>query len=76
MTQLDLRAAIVELETAVAGGLFGFLLAYAVVLGGLPRWLRTALMTFSGVVTGTGGANTLNQGSNAVLVNITFNNFP
>ena len=33
--------------TALVGGLFGFFLAYAVVLGGLPRWVRTSLMTFS-----------------------------
>jgi putative spermidine/putrescine transport system permease protein len=41
--------------TAVAGGLFGFLLAYAVILGGLPRFMRTALMTFSGVASNFAG---------------------
>lgn len=35
--------------TAIGGGLFGFLLAYAALLGGLPRWVRTLLLTFSGV---------------------------
>ena len=30
----------VSLVTAVGGALFGFLMAYAVTLGGLPRWLR------------------------------------
>ncbi len=35
--------------TAVGGALFGFLLAYAAILGGLPRWIRTALMTLCGV---------------------------
>jgi putative spermidine/putrescine transport system permease protein len=39
----------VSLVTAVAGGILGFLLAYAIILGGLPRFLRTAVMTFSGV---------------------------
>ena len=35
--------------TAVAGALFGFMLAYAIVLGGLPRWVRTTIMTLCGV---------------------------
>jgi putative spermidine/putrescine transport system permease protein len=41
--------------TAIAGCVFGFLLAYAVILGGLPRPLRTALMTFSGVASNFAG---------------------
>ncbi len=41
--------------TAVAGGLFGFLIAYAVVLGGLPKGIRTAIMTFSGVASNFAG---------------------
>ena len=41
--------------TAVVGGIFGFLLAYAVILGGLPRFLRPALMTFSGVASNFAG---------------------
>ncbi len=41
--------------TAIGGGLFGFLLAYAVILGGLPKVLRTALMTFSGVASNFAG---------------------
>jgi len=45
----------VSLVTAVAGGLFGLLLAYSVILGGLPRFLRTALMTFSGVASNFAG---------------------
>jgi putative spermidine/putrescine transport system permease protein len=45
----------ISLVTAVAGGVFGFLLAYAVILGGLPRFLRTALMTFSGVASNFAG---------------------
>lgn len=45
----------VSLVTAIGGGLFGFLLAYAAVLGGLPRSLRTALMTFSGVASNFAG---------------------
>jgi putative spermidine/putrescine transport system permease protein len=45
----------ISLVTAVGGGVFGFLLAYAVILGGLPRVLRTALMTFSGVASNFAG---------------------
>jgi putative spermidine/putrescine transport system permease protein len=45
----------VSLVTAILGGIFGFLLAYAVILGGLPRFLRTALMTFSGVASNFAG---------------------
>jgi putative spermidine/putrescine transport system permease protein len=45
----------VSLVTAIAGGLFGFLLAYAVIMGGLPRFLRAALLTFSGVASNFAG---------------------
>ena len=45
----------VSLVTAILGGIFGFLLAYAVILGGLPRVLRDALMTFSGVASNFAG---------------------
>ena len=45
----------VSLVTAVAGGIFGLLLAYSVILGGLPRIFRTALMTFSGVASNFAG---------------------
>jgi putative spermidine/putrescine transport system permease protein len=45
----------VSLVTAIAGGIFGLLLAYSVILGGLPRFLRTALMTFSGVASNFAG---------------------
>jgi putative spermidine/putrescine transport system permease protein len=45
----------VSLVTAIAGGVFGFLLAASVILGGLPRVLRGALMTFSGVASNFAG---------------------
>ena len=45
----------ISLVTALVGGLFGFLLAYAVILGGLPRFLRTLVMTFSGVASNFAG---------------------
>ena len=45
----------ISLVTAIVGGIFGFLLAYAVILGGLPPFLRDALMTFSGVASNFAG---------------------
>jgi putative spermidine/putrescine transport system permease protein len=45
----------VSLVTAIGGGIFGFLLAYAAVLGGLPRFVRNALITFSGVASNFAG---------------------
>ncbi len=44
-----------SLITAIAGGIFGFALAAAVILGGLPPILRSALMTFSGVASNFAG---------------------
>lgn len=45
----------VSAASAVLGALFGFALAWAVVLGGLPRWIRPVLMTFSGVASNFAG---------------------
>ena len=45
----------ISLVTAIGGGVFGFLLAYAAINGGLPRFLRSALMTFSGVASNFAG---------------------
>jgi putative spermidine/putrescine transport system permease protein len=39
----------VSVASALVGAVIGFFLAYSVVLGGLPAWLRPTLMTFSGV---------------------------
>lgn len=41
--------------SALVGALLGFALAFAVVLGGLPAWLRPTLMTFSGVASNFAG---------------------
>lgn len=41
--------------TAFGGGIFGFLLAYSVTVGGLPKSLRSALITFSGVASNFAG---------------------
>ena len=45
----------ISAATALGGGIFGFLLAYAVTVGGLPRFARSALMTFSGVASNFAG---------------------
>lgn len=45
----------ISLITAVGGGIFGFLLAYAVIMGGLPGPLRSFLLTFSGVASNFAG---------------------
>ncbi|MBI3152624.1 MAG: ABC transporter permease subunit [Chloroflexi bacterium] len=45
----------VSAVTALGGGIFGFLLAYSVTVGGLPRPLRSALITFSGVASNFAG---------------------
>ncbi len=45
----------ISAATAVGGGIFGFLLAYSVTVGGLPRPLRSALITFSGVASNFAG---------------------
>ena len=45
----------VSAVTAIGGGIFGFLLAYAITVGGLPRALRSALITFSGVASNFAG---------------------
>jgi putative spermidine/putrescine transport system permease protein len=41
--------------TAFVGGVFGFLLAYAVTVGGLPKAIRPMLITFSGVASNFAG---------------------
>jgi putative spermidine/putrescine transport system permease protein len=45
----------ISLVTAVVGGIFGFMLAWAVIMGGLPGWIRSAVMTFSGVASNFAG---------------------
>ncbi|NJD58277.1 MAG: acriflavin resistance protein [Anaerolineales bacterium] len=44
-----------SLITALGGGFFGFLLAYAAIRGGLPKSMYAALMTFSGVASNFAG---------------------
>jgi len=45
----------ISVITAIGGSVFGFLLAYAVILGGLPAPLRSFLITFSGVASNFAG---------------------
>ncbi|HTX71691.1 MAG TPA: ABC transporter permease subunit, partial [Rectinemataceae bacterium] len=45
----------VSATTALLGGVLGFLIAYAVTLGGLPKPLRSFMTTFSGVASNFAG---------------------
>jgi putative spermidine/putrescine transport system permease protein len=55
ITNAYLTSIEISLVTAVLGGIFGFLLAYAVIGGGLPRLFRGGLLTFSGVASNFAG---------------------
>jgi putative spermidine/putrescine transport system permease protein len=45
----------ISLTTAIGGGLLGFLMAYSVTVGKLPRIVRILLSTFSGVASNCAG---------------------
>ncbi|SMH52883.1 ABC transporter permease [Mesorhizobium australicum] len=45
----------ISLASAILGCLVGFAMAAAVVLGGLPQWVRSPLLTFSGVASNFAG---------------------
>jgi putative spermidine/putrescine transport system permease protein len=45
----------ISAASAVSGGILGFLMAWAVVQGGLPGWLKPLVMTFSGVASNFAG---------------------
>ena len=45
----------ISLITSLGGGIFGFLLAYAAIRGGLPKFMRSSLMTFCGVASNFAG---------------------
>ena len=60
LSRSDLRNAYkasltISLITAIGGSIFGFLLAYAVCLSGMPVGFRTFLLTFSGVASNFAG---------------------
>jgi putative spermidine/putrescine transport system permease protein len=45
----------ISLVTSIGGGIFGFLLAYSAIRGGLPKFMRSSLMTFCGVASNFAG---------------------
>ncbi len=45
----------ISATSALGGGLLGFVLAWAAVMGKLPAWIRPTLMTFSGVASNFAG---------------------
>ena len=45
----------VSVVSALGGALIGFYLAWALVMGGLPAWVRHAFLTFSGVASNFAG---------------------
>jgi putative spermidine/putrescine transport system permease protein len=45
----------ISLFTALGGGLLGFMMAYALTMGNLPRWLRPVTLTFAGVASNFAG---------------------
>lgn len=45
----------ISLVTALVGGLLGFLIAYSAIREGTPRFIRSALITFSAVAANFGG---------------------
>jgi putative spermidine/putrescine transport system permease protein len=45
----------VSVASAIGGAVIGFFLAYAGVIGGLPRWIRPTLTTFCGVASNFAG---------------------
>jgi putative spermidine/putrescine transport system permease protein len=60
LTTLDIPSAYeasleISLVTALSAGAFGFVLAYAVIGGGLPGPMRTLITTFSGVASNFAG---------------------
>ena len=45
----------ISIITSLVGGIFGFLVAYAITIGRAPGWMRSALMTYSGMAANFGG---------------------
>jgi putative spermidine/putrescine transport system permease protein len=45
----------ISLVTSIGGSIFGFLLAYAAIRGGLPVFMRASLLTFCGVASNFAG---------------------
>src|SRR5947209_6369494 len=49
---LTIQASVI---TSLLGGFIGFCLAWAISLGKLPRWIRSGVLTFSGVASNFAG---------------------
>lgn len=45
----------ISLITSLVGGIFGFLVAYAITLGRVPGWVRSGILTYSGIPANFGG---------------------
>jgi putative spermidine/putrescine transport system permease protein len=45
----------ISIASSIGGAIIGFFLAWAIVLGGLPSWVRSILLTFSGVASNFAG---------------------
>jgi putative spermidine/putrescine transport system permease protein len=45
----------ISIASSIGGAFIGFFLAWAIVLGGLPSWIRSVLLTFSGVASNFAG---------------------
>ncbi|MEN9894819.1 MAG: hypothetical protein RIR97_671 [Pseudomonadota bacterium] len=45
----------ISFASAIGGGLIGSVLAWAVVMGGVPPWIRSSMLTFSGVASNFAG---------------------
>ncbi len=45
----------ISMVSSIGGGILGFILAWAAVLGKLPAWIRPTLLTFSGVASNFAG---------------------
>ncbi len=45
----------ISVITSVLGGVMGFFVAYAITIGKAPAWMRTILMSFSGLAANFGG---------------------
>ena len=45
----------ISVITSAAGSLLGFFVAYAITIGKSPKWMRSILMTFSGIAANMGG---------------------
>ena len=50
-----LELTFISLAAAIGGAILGFFVAHAIVMGGLPGWLRPAITTFSGVASNFAG---------------------